>query len=235
METTPVDDPRASYVNEPGLYRLIARSNIEKAEQFQDWVCEKVLPSIRKTGSYSVQQGTLTATHDIDWCSKRLEGKELMKLKNASLQQLISGAFGQTGRRLYGIAGNLINQAVLGFRETTKQFKQLQQQQVPAQISIPDLPDMQGQGARCYAETCFQTFVTDNLQRDLPQTELIQEFEGLKVNMRQGFVLTGMDDLQTKMLAIDEAQKRKKEQSSQARKRQKLLQAEQPRAIEYAV
>ena len=55
METTPVDDPRARYVNEPGLYRLIARSNMEKAEYFQDWVYEVVLPSIRKTCLYRVQ------------------------------------------------------------------------------------------------------------------------------------------------------------------------------------
>ena len=132
-----------------------------------------------------------------------------MKLKNASLQQLINGAFGQTGRQLYGIAGNLINQAVLGLQETTKQYKK--QQQVPPHISIPDLLNMQGQVARCYAETCFQKFITDNLQRlrGLPQSELIQEFKGLKINMRQGFVLTGMGDLQTKLLAIDEAQKRK--------------------------
>ena len=47
METTPVDDPRARYVNEPGLYKLIARSTMEKAECFQDWVYERVLPSIR--------------------------------------------------------------------------------------------------------------------------------------------------------------------------------------------
>ena len=93
---------------------------------------------------------------------------------------------------------------------------------------------MQGQVARCYAETCFQKFITDNLQRlrELPGPELIQEFEGLKVNMRQGFVLTGMGDLQTKLLAVDEAQKRKKEQINQAKKRQKLLQAEQPRTSE---
>ena len=87
-ETTPVDDPRARYVNEPGLYKLIARSTMEKAECFQDWVYEKVLPSIRKTGSYSVQPAAPAANQNDGWLDKRLEGKELMKVKNASLQQL---------------------------------------------------------------------------------------------------------------------------------------------------
>ena len=39
-------------VNESGLYRVIMRSNKPEAERFQDWVCQEVLPQIRKTGSY---------------------------------------------------------------------------------------------------------------------------------------------------------------------------------------
>ncbi|DBA82354.1 TPA: hypothetical protein ACH3X2_000611 [Trebouxia sp. C0005] len=233
METTPVDDPRARYVNEPGLYRLIARSTQEQAEAFQDWVYEIVLPSIRKTGSYSLQQQQPSATtaEDNSWCNKRLEGKELMKLKNTSLQQLIAGGFGQAGSKLYAIAGNLINQAVLGFQETTRQFKK--QQQLPGHVSIPDMLNMQGQVARCYAETCFQKFVTDNLERlrGLPESELLTEFRDLKINLRQGFVSTGMGDLQQKLLTVDEAKKRKAEQVCQARKRQKLLQMEQPKTV----
>lgn len=41
---------------EPGFYKLLSRSNSIKAEPFQDWLYEIVLPSIRKTGSYSVPQ-----------------------------------------------------------------------------------------------------------------------------------------------------------------------------------
>lgn len=37
-----------TYINESNLYRLIMRSKLESAEQFQDWVTETVLPSIRK-------------------------------------------------------------------------------------------------------------------------------------------------------------------------------------------
>lgn len=43
-------------INEIGLYKLIMRSNKPNAEKFQDWIAEEVLPSIRKTGSYSVPQ-----------------------------------------------------------------------------------------------------------------------------------------------------------------------------------
>jgi len=39
---------------EPDLYRLIFGSKLESAIAFQDWVFDEVLPSIRKTGSYTV-------------------------------------------------------------------------------------------------------------------------------------------------------------------------------------
>lgn len=39
-------------IPESDVYRLIMRSNLPSAEKFQDWVCEEVLPAIRKTGMY---------------------------------------------------------------------------------------------------------------------------------------------------------------------------------------
>ncbi len=39
-------------VTEPGLYQGLARSNQPKAQPFQDWLFEEVLPSIRRTGGY---------------------------------------------------------------------------------------------------------------------------------------------------------------------------------------
>lgn len=41
-------------IPESDVYRLIMRSNLPNAERFQDWVVEEVLPSIRKTGNYSM-------------------------------------------------------------------------------------------------------------------------------------------------------------------------------------
>ena len=42
-------------INESGLYSLILTSRKPKAKRFKKWVTSEVLPSIRKTGSYSVQ------------------------------------------------------------------------------------------------------------------------------------------------------------------------------------
>lgn len=41
-----------SIINESGLYNVILRSDKPEAKPFRKWVTGKVLPSIRKTGSY---------------------------------------------------------------------------------------------------------------------------------------------------------------------------------------
>ncbi|WP_051247710.1 BRO-N domain-containing protein [Inquilinus limosus] len=46
-------------VNESGLYRLAMRSFSPAARVFQDWVARDVIPTIRKTGSYTVAAGGL--------------------------------------------------------------------------------------------------------------------------------------------------------------------------------
>lgn len=63
---------------------------------------------------------------------------------------------------------------------------------------------------------------------------LIKEFAGLKLNMRQGFVSTGMGDLQSKLVTIAEAKKRQAGIESQSRKQQRLRQAQQLKTIECA-
>ena len=43
----------ATIINESGLYSLILSSKLPDAKKFKRWVTSEVLPSIRKTGSYS--------------------------------------------------------------------------------------------------------------------------------------------------------------------------------------
>lgn len=39
-------------IKEGNVFRLVMKSNMPDAEVIQDWVCDEVLPSIRKTGGY---------------------------------------------------------------------------------------------------------------------------------------------------------------------------------------
>lgn len=45
-----------SFVSEGDIYRLITHSKLPSAEKFESWVFDDVLPSIRKTGLYSINQ-----------------------------------------------------------------------------------------------------------------------------------------------------------------------------------
>ena len=40
------------FIKESDVYRLIMKSKLPSAEKFEQWVCEEVLPSIRKHGAY---------------------------------------------------------------------------------------------------------------------------------------------------------------------------------------
>lgn len=43
-------------INESGLYSLILSSKLPQAKEFKHWVTAEVLPQIRQTGGYCVQQ-----------------------------------------------------------------------------------------------------------------------------------------------------------------------------------
>ena len=45
---------KATFINESNLYKLAFTSRKKEAEAFTDWVTSEVLPSIRRTGQYSV-------------------------------------------------------------------------------------------------------------------------------------------------------------------------------------
>ena len=45
-------DQQTNFINEPNLFKLVFGSKMDKAEEFQDWICEIVIPSLRKDGAY---------------------------------------------------------------------------------------------------------------------------------------------------------------------------------------
>lgn len=49
------DERQMIVINESGVYSLIFSSKLPDAKKFKKWVTSEILPSIRKTGSYSVQ------------------------------------------------------------------------------------------------------------------------------------------------------------------------------------
>lgn len=53
-------------INESGLYNVILRSDKPEAKAFKRWVTHKVLPSIRKTGSYTAPKTRSSRSKSVD-------------------------------------------------------------------------------------------------------------------------------------------------------------------------
>lgn len=53
--TTPGGKQNITIINESSLYSLMLKSKLPGAKKFKRWVTSEVLPSIRKTGAYSMQ------------------------------------------------------------------------------------------------------------------------------------------------------------------------------------
>ncbi|MCC0658374.1 hypothetical protein IC175_17605 [Clostridioides sp. ES-S-0123-01] len=51
---------KIALITEGDVYRLIVGSNLPNAEKFESWVFDEVLPSIRETGQYQLQQDVIT-------------------------------------------------------------------------------------------------------------------------------------------------------------------------------
>jgi prophage antirepressor-like protein len=77
-------------LEEAGIYQLIFGCKLPIAEEFQDWVFEEVLPSIRKTGSYSVQTPQLPSEQKALNVAKAINGiQQLLSDDNPRLAQYL--------------------------------------------------------------------------------------------------------------------------------------------------
>ena len=83
------------FIPESDVYRLIMRSKIPEAEKFQDWVCEEILPAIRKTGGYMITKADDTPEEIMarallvaqDTMKRKEERIRLLEEKNLILEE----------------------------------------------------------------------------------------------------------------------------------------------------
>lgn len=74
-----------TFINESGVYALIFGSKQERAKEFKHWVTSEVLPSIRKTGQYSIALPSINDKLQVsltfaDWTIKTLNLNEASKI-----------------------------------------------------------------------------------------------------------------------------------------------------------
>lgn len=87
-------------INESGLYSLVLSSKLPQAKEFKKWITSEVIPSIRKTGSYSVVESKLIGNKEdsvrasIAW----VDGvANIMKLNDSSKLLLLQQCGEQLG------------------------------------------------------------------------------------------------------------------------------------------
>lgn len=78
-------DQEVTLIPERDVYRLIMRSKLPEAEAFEEWVVGEVLPSIRKSGKYEVQQQPLSQLEILGESVKALieQDKKIKALENS--------------------------------------------------------------------------------------------------------------------------------------------------------
>lgn len=82
MKDIPLNmQPHAIFINESGLYSLMLSSKMPKAEKFRNWVTSEVLPSIRKTGSYEIEEKYKNQLNELNNKLKEVK-KEIRILKH---------------------------------------------------------------------------------------------------------------------------------------------------------
>ncbi len=77
---------QANFVNEDGLYDVILDSRKPEAKKFRKWITSEVLPSIRKTGSYSVQPKLPSYAEALRQLADKVEENERLQLENKEMK-----------------------------------------------------------------------------------------------------------------------------------------------------
>jgi prophage antirepressor-like protein len=98
-----------NFINESGLYSLILGSKLPKAKEFKHWITSEVLPSIRKTGSYSIDNtegaGFLTKLKEVSEVAKYVSDilhAVLPKPENRNEQLRLSSTVSRVTRKFTG-------------------------------------------------------------------------------------------------------------------------------------
>lgn len=113
------------FITEGDLYRLIASSKMEKAEEFEKWVFDEVLPSIRKNGIYATEVTVEKMLSDPDFAIELLTTLKEERAKRLEVEK--------TNTILMHVTKNYTATEIakeLGFKSATELNKILSQMKV---------------------------------------------------------------------------------------------------------
>ena len=120
---TPSGTQNMVIINESGLYDLIFGSHLPEAKKFKRWITSEVLPTLRKTGSYSIteqKQDSYMIEDPVERAKRWIEEQEEKKRLEQTVEE-------QKPKCDY--FDNLVDSKLLTtFRDTAKEFHMPPQQ-----------------------------------------------------------------------------------------------------------
>ncbi len=79
------------FINESGLYSLVMRSNLKDAMTFQRWVTSDLLPTLRKTGRYELEQKVIEGEAHNKHLLQRIKEAEQDAAESKNLLSIAKG------------------------------------------------------------------------------------------------------------------------------------------------
>jgi prophage antirepressor-like protein len=79
---------RTNYIPEGDLYRLIIRSKLPAAVRFEAWVCDEILPTVRKHGAYATADTLDEMLRSPEFAGALIRKLDAEREKNAALSEL---------------------------------------------------------------------------------------------------------------------------------------------------
>jgi len=212
--TLPKNKANKKYINEGGFFQLALRSKMKAAIKFQSWVCEEVLPAIRKTGRYSLipepQIPTTTvAVDEISDLQTRVDAISITKKKCDIIKATIPNATPND----YAVVHDVTNQVSLMTTSTTAEIKR--EYGVAKGLTIPDVLNDCSQERRIYADffLIMGLYKKKRQLASLPPKEREVEMRSMREEIQAGvdtapFIERG----EVGVIPNDVAKKRKREQ-----------------------
>ena len=107
------------YISEGDMYRLIFKSSAPKADEFNTWVADEVLPTIRKTGGYIATNAEMS---DAEILARAvLVAQSTIEQRNERIKQLEAKAQEDAPKVVY--FDNLVDRGLnVGFRVAAKEI-----------------------------------------------------------------------------------------------------------------
>jgi hypothetical protein len=148
-----------------------------------------------------------------EWEQQRCNGIAVSHIKTDFIREYIYARYSNAaeGGLVYAQINNLINQATVGYTTTTRRYKN--DHGIPQDLSIPDMLDLDGQYVREKLEYLFAKYFKDRQDKygEMDVEKVLFDLRRLRDKMVEFRNGVGLDDIEERMLTIDEAKKRKRE------------------------